>query len=186
MNLPGLLTFLPLVIASFLAYHLIFKQQLPAKSLLAVVSYFLGIIIIFAAIFWLVTTFLADWAVNLLQEGTTSEWQQFIDASENIFENALGTNSDAPSPVIVTPTPARIIIVATPTPLPGGTVLVVPEDDALTGPTQYTVVPGDTLYGIARRFNTTVNDIMIANGLTAYTIHPGQVLTIPAPSRPPN
>lgn len=45
----------------------------------------------------------------------------------------------------------------------------------------YTVVSGDTLYSIARRYGTTVEAIMMANGLTNYTIYPGQPLLIPTP-----
>jgi len=44
---------------------------------------------------------------------------------------------------------------------------------------QYTVVKGDTLYSISRRYNTTVSAIQQANSLTGSLIHPGQVLTIP-------
>lgn len=43
----------------------------------------------------------------------------------------------------------------------------------------YTVAPRDTLWSIARRFNTTVDSIMIANGLTNTIIMVGQNLKIP-------
>lgn len=44
----------------------------------------------------------------------------------------------------------------------------------------YTVVSGDTLYGIARKFNTTVDALRSANGIpTTNFIRVGQVLTIP-------
>lgn len=43
----------------------------------------------------------------------------------------------------------------------------------------YTVAPRDTLWSIARRFNTTVDSIMIANGLTNPIIMIGQQLKIP-------
>ncbi|HBI04359.1 MAG TPA: cell wall hydrolase [Paenibacillaceae bacterium] len=45
--------------------------------------------------------------------------------------------------------------------------------------TSYTVVSGDTLYLIARRFNTTVSAIKQASNLTGDTIYVGQKLTIP-------
>jgi tetratricopeptide (TPR) repeat protein len=55
--------------------------------------------------------------------------------------------------------------------------------EALTPPTtQYTihlVRRGDTLYSIARRYGTTVQAIMEANGLTSYYIYVGQRLYIP-------
>ncbi|QXM05403.1 glycosyl hydrolase family 18 protein [Crassaminicella indica] len=43
----------------------------------------------------------------------------------------------------------------------------------------YTVQTGDTLYNIARRFNTTIEDIMKLNGLTSTELIPGQRLKIP-------
>lgn len=54
-----------------------------------------------------------------------------------------------------------------------------------TGPTnpspnnEYTVVSGDTLYSIARKFNTTVDAIMELNNLTSTTLQIGQILKIP-------
>jgi len=48
-------------------------------------------------------------------------------------------------------------------------------------PSLYTVQPGDTLAGIARRFGLYWPDIAGANGVSwPYTIYPGQVLTLPA------
>jgi len=45
---------------------------------------------------------------------------------------------------------------------------------------EYTVRSGDTLVGIASKFNTDYRAIMRLNGLRSATIHPGQVLRIPA------
>lgn len=45
----------------------------------------------------------------------------------------------------------------------------------------YTVVRGDTLYSIATRFNTTVEELQRLNGLTDSTIFPGQKLKVPGP-----
>ncbi len=177
MNLAELLKFLPLAIGAFLAYHLIFKQGLPAKSLGAILTYFLGAIIVFVAVSWLITTFLAGWATDLLEAGTTSpEWTQFMQASEDVVQDAF---SNEPLPQ-TQPTPVPAMPAAAPTTPPSNT--AVPPDAAAsaTGPTEYTVVAGDTLYGIAQKYSTTVNDIMIANGLTSYIIHPGQILRIPA------
>jgi LysM repeat protein len=44
---------------------------------------------------------------------------------------------------------------------------------------QYTVVPGDTLYGIALRYGTTVAAIMEANDLSSSYIYVGMTLSIP-------
>jgi LysM repeat protein len=50
-------------------------------------------------------------------------------------------------------------------------------DDNAT-PTQYKVSAGETLYAIAKRFNTTVEDIVNLNGLKSNSISPGQVLMV--------
>ncbi len=43
----------------------------------------------------------------------------------------------------------------------------------------YTVKSGDTLYGIARKYNTTVQEIMNLNYFTNTNLIPGQVIRIP-------
>jgi LysM repeat protein len=48
----------------------------------------------------------------------------------------------------------------------------------------YTVKSGDTLYGIARKFGTTVAALQSANGLTGGLIRVGQVLKIPGSTTP--
>lgn len=58
------------------------------------------------------------------------------------------------------------------------------------GSKKYIVQAGDTLYFIAKKHNTTINEIKKANSLTGDYIYPGQVLTIPKgqqlpPAQPP-
>lgn len=49
----------------------------------------------------------------------------------------------------------------------------------------YIIQRGDTLYSIARRFNTTVNDLMTLNGISdPNRIYVGQQLRVPAPVTP--
>ena len=44
----------------------------------------------------------------------------------------------------------------------------------------YTVVEGDTLYGISKQFGISVNDIKLQNNLKNNIINPGEVLIIPS------
>ena len=61
-----------------------------------------------------------------------------------------------------------------------GQVLIVPTyEDQQTGIT-YTVKSGDSLYSIAREFNTTVDAIKNANNLTSNLLSVGQSLVIPS------
>jgi len=176
MNLAELLKFLPLAIGAFLAYHLIFKQGLPAKSLGAILTYFLGTIIVFLVVSWLITSFLAGWATDLLEAGTTSpEWSQFMNATESVVEDAFSTQPlPEPQPTVSQAMPASATATPGPNNNPPG------QPAVIDPPSSYTVVAGDTLFGIAQKYGTTVNDIMIANGLNSYIIQPGQTLRIPA------
>ena len=64
----------------------------------------------------------------------------------------------------------------TPAPSPASSPATTPAPSART---TYTVKSGDTLYGIARTFGTTVTAIKTLNGLTSNTLHVGKVLLIP-------
>ncbi|WP_324669478.1 LysM peptidoglycan-binding domain-containing protein [Geochorda subterranea] len=55
--------------------------------------------------------------------------------------------------------------------------------EALRTPYRYRVQTGDTLWDIARRFGTTMESIMDANGMEETTLRPGQVLVIPSVRR---
>jgi LysM repeat protein len=189
MNLARLLEFIPLIIGVFLAYHLVFKKDLPSKGIVSMLTYILGIVIVLFAARWLVTTFVADWATDLLRSGTQStEWQQFIDASGNVVDGAFsgdGSGSPAPQPTPVQVQIETIVVTAVP-----------PRDDTSAGQSgenpddnrtsavRYTVQMGDTLTSIASRYNVTVQDIMRANNLySADFIQQGQFLIIPAPTK---
>jgi len=50
------------------------------------------------------------------------------------------------------------------------------------GTSTYTVVTGDTLFSLAKRFNTTVSELMSLNNLSNTGLSIGQVLRIPATS----
>ena len=72
--------------------------------------------------------------------------------------------------------------------LPIGKNLIIPGDETETEIPQegtYTVKAGDSLYSIARLFNTTVNEIKTANDLTSNILSIGQELIIPTKIMPP-
>lgn len=62
-----------------------------------------------------------------------------------------------------------------------GQILKIPTTKNLEVPTTtvtYTVKPGDTLYSIARQYNTTTNNIKQLNNLTTNLLLVGQTLLI--------
>ena len=60
-----------------------------------------------------------------------------------------------------------------------GQVLKIPTSEETVPETTYTVKVGDTLYSIAKKYNTTVDAIKSLNNLTSNILSIGQVLKIP-------
>ncbi len=59
------------------------------------------------------------------------------------------------------------------------------EPVACAGGTLYTIKPGDSFYGLARRFNTTINAIIVANpGINPANLQLGQQICIPVAPTP--
>lgn len=85
---------------------------------------------------------------------------------------------------LIIPVPAAV---ATPVPTNPPVVIATPIPPGTGGPTpgttRYTVLPGDTLTTIARRFNTTVAALAQLNGIVnPNSIFAGQVLNVPSDS----
>ncbi len=61
-----------------------------------------------------------------------------------------------------------------------GQTLKIPSSGSSVGPgVQYIVVSGDSLYGIAKKYNTTVDEIKKLNNLSSNNLSIGQILKIP-------
>jgi LysM repeat protein len=92
------------------------------------------------------------------------------------------TRSARPTPAPTLTASATPVPTGTPAPTPTPTIAPTPPPTPTPAPsarTSYTVKSGDTLYGIAGAFGTTVAAIKALNGLTSNTLHVGQVLLIP-------
>lgn len=61
-----------------------------------------------------------------------------------------------------------------------GQTLKIPSGTTSNNTSTYTVVKGDTLYGIANKYNTTVDELKSLNNLTSNTLSIGEVLKVPS------
>ena len=130
-------------------------------------------------------------SVQIFAQGTTGTVTHVVQAGENVYRislrygvtvaaiqqanNLANVNLIFVGQQLVIPAPGAVV-----TPPPAATTAPGATPAPATGST-YTVVAGDTLSGIARRFGTTYQAIAAANGITnPNLISVGQVLTIPA------
>ena len=94
----------------------------------------------------------------------------------------VGRYCATPVPSTVTPTPGPSVVPPL-TPIPPGGPMANPQ--IITSPIIYTVQPGDTLYSLSKRYGTTVQAIMQANGMMSYFLRAGDIIWIPASGSPP-
>ena len=188
-----LLAFAPVVAGLAWLAYLIFRKDLASQTIGRILSYFVGVIIIFFAVGWLIDTFLIAWVNERLQTTQQStELQELNTTIEDIIEESFDDdgNSAVDTPPIQQDT-------QNPQPQPQPTIYYVPVPDdgnngndnsggfqqappITGGPAIYVVQSGDTLSKIASQFGVSVNDLMLVNGLTSTLIYEGQSLNIPA------
>ncbi len=103
---------------------------------------------------------------------------QTAQASEGGSMGATATPEPTKQSTPATPggaTATPTVAAATPTPAAGD-----------SGPVEYTVLPGEWVYSIARKFSVDPQAIIDLNNLAPpYTVYPGQVLQIPSASSSP-
>ncbi len=184
MDIMALLPAFLVVLGIVWAVWLIFKRDLLSQNIIKLLTYFLGVVITFIIIGWLVDTFLPQWT---LQRLLTARSSGNVDAIETIgremWQEAIG-QPGATQPIVIT-TPIAPAPTTSPAPVPGSGDEVPVRSQSGTlgvGEQTYTVVRGDTLYRISNRFGVSIAAIQQRNGLgTSTNIQAGQVLIIPAP-----
>ncbi len=186
MDLLALFPFFLLGLGLLWALWLIFKRDLLSQNLGKLISYFIGVFITFAAIGWLVDTYLPGWVANRLQKTANSKEVKTIQIlGRQIWEQASGGGS-----AVLTPAPTQVPPIA-PTEAPTEAPTAVPtaapttegggEINPSTIQTRYVVQKGDTLYSLSKRFGVSIEMIQKANNLTGTDIKVGQELIIPKP-----
>ncbi len=186
MNLLALLPFFLLGLALAWSLWLIFKRNILEQGVLKVLTYFVGVILTFLLVGWIVGGFLPGWSAQILSNARQSEEVDTIETlGRQIWQEAMGEIPPAPEPTQPaqpTPEPGE----PSPGPTPGPTVSPIGEPSldsqgAVRGEVRYEVQQGDTLNSIARRFNISAEEIQVRNGLwNPNVIYPGDILIIPA------
>jgi LysM repeat protein len=125
------------------------------------------------------------------QEGTPNVLATAA-ANSALATQQAETGGDSPTETPTTPAPTQTqppaATTPTPTPTTSAPTTPVPTQTPLppTGQATHVVQPGENLFRIAMRYNTTVNVIASANGITnPALIYVGQKLTIPSSGTQP-
>ncbi len=184
MNIMALLPAFLVLLGIVWAVWLIFKRDLLSQNIVKLLMYFLGVIITFVIIGWLVDTFLPQWTLQRLRTARDSNNVEAIETiGREMWQEAVG-GTGTPQPIVITTpgAPAPTLSPA-PTPVAGEEVPARSQSATLApGEQAYTVVKGDTLYRISNRFGVSIAAIQQRNGLgTSTNIQAGQPLIIPAP-----
>lgn len=178
MNIMALLPAFLVLMGIGWAVWLIFKRDLLSQNIVKLLTYFLGVVITFIVIGWLIDTFLPQWTLQRLITARNSPEVATIETiGREMWQEAIG-RPGAPQPIAPAPT-----LSPAPTPVAGEQAPVTSQGAGLrTGERSHAVVKGDNLYRLSIRFGVSVAAIQQRNGLgTSTNIKVGQVLIIPAP-----
>lgn len=183
MDIMALLPAFLVILGIVWAIWLIFKRDLLSQNIVKLLTYFLGVVITFIVIGWLVDTFLPQWTLQrLLTARSSGDVEAIGTIGREMWQDAVGRPGSPPPVTVTTPAPAPAPNTSpAPTPATGGESPATGQS-ASFGEQSYTVVRGDTLFSLSRRFGVSIAAIQQRNGLGASTtIRVGQVLIIPAP-----
>lgn len=181
MDLANLLVLVPPALAVGWLVHLLFRKELATQSLGKIISYFIGVAIIFWAIALLVDRVFVPWFNSrLITARNSAQLEESINIIEDVFDDSFTSGGG----VLVVPTSAPTpIIVSTPVPTTPGGAAAPTGSNSGEWPKQHVVQPGEALITIGAQYGVSWEAIQEANGLKDWTIYPGQTLLIPAPSK---
>ena len=119
--------------------------------------------------------YIEEWADN------PSKWngRSVPKPTTNTQPSEVASNTSTPPVVQAKPTQSSSTTVSNPTPKPKPVVKPKPKPKPKPTSTYHTVRKGDTLYGLAKKYGTSVGVIQRANGISGSTIRIGQKLKIP-------
>ena len=178
MNLSVLLIFIPLGIGVAWLFYLIFRANLATQPLGKIISYFLGVVIIILTVGWFMDNLVPTWVNDRLRNAQQStDWQQVMGTTTDVLDQSLSNGSGSISTI---PAPTAVpVINATPVNTGGETPVLADQMDNANGSVIHTVVEGDTLLGLTRQYNVTLDALRAANPGTTDFIYIGDQLTIP-------
>ncbi len=180
MNIWILLPFGLTILAAVWALWLIFKKDLLSKGLVQVIVYFLGVLIVLAAVGLIVDNLIPGWFAQRLRNAQQSEdLRAIVTISSQIVEDSTGGSAPTVAPIFpTTPPQANPTLSPQATPAAGDAQSVQPR----TGERTHTVASGDTLTNIALRYGVSRTAIQQRNNIAdPNRIQVGQQLIIPAP-----
>ncbi len=127
---------------------------------------------------------------NLRSDALSPNQMLVIKTGGGAAEEKAGNKPAAVSPAIVQQQPKPQVQAPVNQPVPDNAKLAQTTPVSTENTQQYKVSAGETLFSIAKRFDTSVNDIMALNKLTDNNISPGQVLMVrsgmpPVPKQQP-
>lgn len=186
MNFVNLLIFIPLGIGVAWLFYLIFRQDLAAKPLTNILSYFLGVLIIIVVVGWLIDTMLPNWLNSRLQNAQTSvELREFVDTTSVLIEDSVSPENNANTILLPAPTSVPSLFPGESAPAPGGISGEQGSADVQSNAGIHTVVGGDTLTDIATQYGVTIDNLRAANNRYNDLIFVGEQLIIPGASTSP-